>query len=58
MTYYRNMTFCPFWRKCRKGKGCLKSLTDIIKSAHAEWGNGSTLAQYRKLPKCYKEGEE
>jgi len=56
MICYRDMTFCTFWEKCKKGKECFYALTDEeVKKAHKWWGNKQApISIFSKKPDCFK----
>ena len=57
MICYRDMTFCKYWKNCKKGKGCVRALTKkVYKSAKAWWGKDNPpIYQFADKPECFKE---
>ena len=35
---YKDMTFCPFWEKCKKGKDCRRALTKELVNEAERYG--------------------
>ena len=60
MEGYKDMTFCPFWEKCKKGLTCPRALTALVKAdAEAWWGNDEApIAQFMDKPECFKEMQD
>jgi hypothetical protein len=57
MICYRDMTFCPFWEECRKGKTCPRALTEKVREEAKKWWAGNAgdapIMQYTTKPSCY-----
>ena len=48
---YKDKTFCPYYKECKKGKECLSAKTDeIIKKANA---CGMDIWQFADIPNCF-----
>lgn len=51
MIGYRDMTFCEYWKKCKKGDKCNRALTkDVIYNSKK---SPFPIAKYREKPKCF-----
>lgn len=57
MICYKDMTFCPFWKKCKEGLACKRALTSLVKADAKTWwgGEGAPICQYAEKPGCFKE---
>lgn len=59
MLCYRDMTFCTFYKKCKNGKTCVRSLKQKIqKSADEWWGKGegqAPICVFSNKPKCFED---
>ena len=56
MLCYRDMTFCPYWKKCAGGKGCFRALTKEVKAKSILIG--LPICQFADKPDCYEEAED
>lgn len=56
MICYRDMTFCPFWKECKDGKGCDRALTPEVKKKAVEWFGkyGAPICRYVDKPRCFR----
>jgi len=56
MICYRDMTFCPYWSNCKKGKDCSRALTsDVIEKANKWWGDDNPpIMTFSEKPDCYE----
>jgi hypothetical protein len=51
---YRDMTFCGYWRHCRKSLGsCGRELTDRVIADAKEFG--LPVAQFAERPECFSQ---
>jgi hypothetical protein len=57
---YLDMTFCPFYRSCKKGNNCHRALTPEVIEKAQQWfrGNKAPILQYTQEPPCYVAGRE
>lgn len=56
MIGYRDMTFCEYWKKCKKGSKCKRALTkDVINNAKK---SPFPIAQYKEKPECFSKKEK
>ena len=55
MISFRDMTFCPFYKDCRKAANCPRPLTQAVKAAaEAWWGEpGAPIAVFADKPNCH-----
>ena len=53
MICYKDMTFCSFWEKCKKGEDCSRALTQKVEFDAKKFGLG--ICQFLEKPKCFKE---
>jgi hypothetical protein len=56
---YLDMTFCPFYRSCKKGNNCYRALTPEVIEKAQQWfrGNKAPILQYTQKPPCYQEAQ-
>ena len=52
MLCYRDMTFCPFWQECTRGKECHRALTEEV--VHAAKVEGLDICSWSEEPGCYE----
>lgn len=52
---YRDMTFCPFWKECKEGDTCFRSMTEDVINKANDIGLG--ISQFMEHPDCFKERE-
>lgn len=60
MICYKDMTFCSFYKVCKKGKECDRALTKEVREKAIKWW-GSTnapIAMFGEQPKCMEEIDE
>lgn len=50
---YKDMTFCPFWKDCAKGRECFRALTDKVNRGAEELA--LPICQFSKEPSCFEE---
>lgn len=53
MVTYADMTFCPFFETCEKGKKCPRALTEEVKDATVRVR--MHLSIFMEKPKCFEE---
>jgi len=51
MIVYKDMTFCNWWRGCRKGKTCVRALTP--KTLLNARKSGLPICHYILPPECF-----
>ena len=54
---YRDMTFCPFWEKCKDGHECKRALTDEVKAGAKRWMpsiKDPPISIFTDKPECFK----
>lgn len=60
MICYKDMTFCPFYTRCKEGLGCARAFTPTIKHRAETFGkeqgfkDGFPVSQFIDPPKCLK----
>lgn len=56
--YYRDQTYCPFWKKCTDSLDCWRALTEEVQdSADKWWGKGfreAPICVFAELPDCFR----
>ncbi|MDD5328283.1 MAG: hypothetical protein PHY02_10815 [Phycisphaerae bacterium] len=55
MLYYKDMTYCPYWRTCEKGRECSRALTETVEDCADEFG--LPIDRFNEQPPCYKESK-
>lgn len=57
MMCYKDMTFCPYYRECKKGNKCGRALTPEVLQQAKEWWdtNFPPISKYIDPPECFKE---
>ena len=57
MIGYRDMTFCPFFKQCKKGKKCDRALTDEVKKAAEKWWGDkhAPICMFAEKPECFED---
>ena len=55
MICYRDMTFCPFWRKCKDSLVCGRAETPEIKKKAEEVR--LPICHFAEKPECFREIE-
>lgn len=56
MICYRDKTFCPFYKECKKGEDCPDALTEKIERGAKEWWwkeDEPPIAQWAEKPECF-----
>jgi hypothetical protein len=54
MICYRDMTFCPFYIDCKKGKKCERALTEEVRQKAAEWLEDPPICVFANKPDCFQ----
>lgn len=70
MICYRDITFCPFWERCKDGPTCHQALTDKVQEQAVIWWGGfvtnsnstnevgdAPICQYMNEPECFNHVE-
>ena len=52
MICYKDMTFCPFWKKCNKGVECERALIEEVEKEAGKCGLG--ICQFMDKPECFE----
>jgi len=57
MICYRDMTLCPYWEKCSKGKDCFRAYTEKVKDEADQWWGkeGAPICVFSEEPECFQE---
>lgn len=56
MIGFKDMTFCKYWKKCKKGDECERALTkDVIDNSKK---SPFPIAQYSEKPECFVNKKE
>jgi hypothetical protein len=52
-----DMTFCKYYKECKKGNECSRALTDKVKKDAEKWwkGNDPPICIFAEKPDCYEE---
>lgn len=60
MICYKDMTFCSYYKVCKKGFGCRRALTkEVVKRAEEWHGNTNPpISQFLETPECFERIEE
>jgi hypothetical protein len=53
MMCYKDMTFCPFYDKCRDGKSCDRALTDKVVADSVRYD--MPISRFVNQPDCFME---
>lgn len=51
MLCYKDSTFCPFWKLCKYGKGCMRALTPQVERAAKQCN--LLICRFTKKPDCF-----
>lgn len=57
MFCYRDMTFCQYWKECKKGLECSRSLTDEVKKQAKKWWGEEgepPICLFAEKPDCFE----
>ena len=55
MICFRDMTFCDFYKKCKKSSNCERPLTDKVVKEANNWMKNAPICRYAEKPECYEE---
>ena len=60
MVCFRDMTFCSYYKKCKNGNCCDRSLTDEVRENAKKWWNSDNapIAIFMECPDCFDDLEE
>lgn len=55
MIGFRDMTFCDFYKECKHGIGCERSLTEEVKKSAAKWwgDDKAPITVFGEHPECF-----
>lgn len=55
MICYKDKTFCTFYRECKDGKTCDRSLTEDVQYQAKLWwkSNNPPICQFQNKPDCF-----
>jgi len=55
---YKDMTYCPYWKTCKDGKGCNRALTKEVVAGAKRWmpdiDPPGLIAMFYMKPDCYE----
>ncbi len=51
---YKDMTFCEFYKDCKDGKECYRSLTKEINKKAEEWMKNPPIMVFSEKPDCWE----